>query len=51
MIDVIDLKFRNKSLPNANKPKQSTNYDSEGHFVSVDMSLASVFRKKFFSLF
>ena len=43
--DVIDLNFVNKSLPDAKKSTQSTNYDSGGHFASVDMSLASVFQK------
>ena len=49
--DVIDLKYRNKSLPNANKPKQSTNYNSGGHSASADMSLAFVFPQKILATF
>ena len=49
--DVIDLKFWNKFLPNANEPKQSTIYDSGGHSASVDMLLANVFRKRNFHHF
>ena len=48
--DVIDLKFWNKFSSNANKPKQSTNYDSGNHSVSVDCHLR-VFSKNIFSLF
>ena len=48
--DVINLKFWNKFLRNANKPKQSTNYNLGGHSASLDMSLASVSAKKIFSL-
>ena len=47
----IDLKFWNIFLPNANKPKWSTNYDLVGHSASVEMSLASVFQKKIFFTF
>ena len=49
--DVIDLKFRNKILPNANKSKQSINYDSGDHSASVDMPHASVFQKYTFTFF
>ena len=49
--DVIDFKFWNKFLPNANKSQRSTDYDSRGHCASVDMSLASVFQKQIFPFF